>query len=123
MIIIHLKKGSFPSSILSLLVTRESALFPRVVKRHFPLPKILYIVDLPSLSDLDKRGPFQWIIASLPISLISILPLLASECISTRFPKVRAFYCKPLNVYYENLSIPKHKSLKLFVGIFYGYRH
>ena len=37
---IQLKNDSFPSSILSLFVTRESALFAMVVKCHIPVKKI-----------------------------------------------------------------------------------
>ena len=39
------------------------------------------------------------------------------------FLKVRAFYSISLNVFYENLSNPKHQSSNLFIGLFYGYRH
>ena len=46
------------------------------------------------------------------------------ECFSSaKIDKVRAFYSISLNVFYENLSNPKYKSLKLFMGIFYGYTH
>ena len=46
------------------------------------------------------------------------------ECFSSlKIDKVRAFYSIFLNVFPENLSNPKHKSLRVFMGIFYGYRH
>ena len=48
---IQLKNGRFPSSILSLFVTRESALIAMVVKRHFPLQKYLSKI----LTSLKKR--------------------------------------------------------------------
>ena len=48
------EKGSFPSSVLSLFVTRESALFAMVVKRHFPLPKILSKI----LTSLKEKNVF-----------------------------------------------------------------
>ena len=79
---------------LSLFVTRELALFAMVVKRHFPLPKILS----------------------------KILTSLKKECFSSsKIDNVRSFYTTPLNVL--NPSNPKHKSFKPLLGIFYGYKH
>ena len=52
------------------LCNKRIDFFAMLVKRHFPLPNILSIMDLLSQSGLDKGGPFQWIIVSLPTSLI-----------------------------------------------------
>ena len=43
---------------------------------------------------------------------------------SDQFKKKNVFFSilqLSLNVFYENLSNPKHKSLKLFMSIFHGY--
>ena len=48
-----MKNAHFPSSIRSLPVIRELALFEIMKKSHFLSLKILSVVFLPSLSDLD----------------------------------------------------------------------
>ena len=47
--------------------------------------------------------------------VVKILTSLKNECFSSsKIDKVRAFYSISLNVFYENISNPKHKSLTFF---------
>ena len=50
--------------------------------QNLPLPKILSIAASPRLSAQASGGPFQWMKASLPMSLMSMVALRFSECIS-----------------------------------------
>ena len=65
-----------------------------VIRHHFPLQKVLSKI----LNSLKKDNIF----------------------LAKKWTK---FYNVYLSVFFENLSNPKYKSLKLFTDIFYGYTH